>query len=104
MQRYNHTHLVGLFPRLTEFQWNTINSVQQTQRLIYQGFTGAFASFIQTGDPNAHKLTSTSEPGVPNLETGEEFVVNANGFENVKIVQLKKRCDFWKSAARFVPI
>jgi hypothetical protein len=73
--------------------------------LIYDGFTGAFASFFQTGDPNAHKLTNETEPGVPeNWRTGEEFVILPDGFENVKVDMLNARCGFWREVADDVPI
>ncbi|KAJ5523345.1 hypothetical protein N7513_012889 [Penicillium frequentans] len=85
--------------------WNTVNAVQETNRVVYLGYAGAFASFFQTGDPNAHKLTNSSEPGVPELQkTGEEFVIVDHGFENVRLVQLKKRCDFWRSIGKEIPI
>ncbi|KAJ5933596.1 hypothetical protein N7454_005925 [Penicillium verhagenii] len=85
--------------------WDSVNSVQVTNRVVYEGYTGAFASFFQTGDPNAHKLTNSSEPGVPELqETGEEFVIVDDGFENVRLVELKKRCDFWRSIGKDIPI
>jgi hypothetical protein len=79
--------------------------VQKTQSLIYNGFTGAFASFFQTGDPNTNKLTDSSQPGVPEIwKTGKEFVVNSDGFENLRVDVLAKRCAFWKDVAEFVPI
>ncbi|KAJ5805675.1 uncharacterized protein N7503_003277 [Penicillium pulvis] len=85
--------------------WDTVNAVQETNRVVYLGYAGAFASFFQTGDPNAHKLTNSSEPGVPELQkTGEEFVIVDHGFENVRLVQLKKRCDFWRSIGKNIPI
>ncbi|KAJ6014896.1 alpha/beta-hydrolase [Penicillium herquei] len=85
--------------------WDTINSVQETNRVVYEGYAGAFGSFFQTGDPNAHKLTNSSEPGVPELKnTGKEFVIVDNGFENVQLVQLKKRCAFWLSIGKDIPI
>ncbi|KAJ5751921.1 hypothetical protein N7520_008838 [Penicillium odoratum] len=85
--------------------WNSVNAVQKTNRVVYEGYAGAFASFFQTGDPNAHKLTNSSEPGVPELqETGEEFVIVDHGFENVRLVELKKRCDFWRSIGANIPI
>ncbi|PWY70467.1 carboxylesterase [Aspergillus heteromorphus CBS 117.55] len=85
--------------------WDTINTIQETDPLIYKGYTGAFASFIQTGDPNAHKLTNASEPGVPDLHaTGDEFVIADAGFENLRLVQLKERCAFWLSVAKDVPV
>ncbi|KUJ22560.1 carboxylesterase [Mollisia scopiformis] len=85
--------------------WNQVNAVQQTQPLIYDGFTGAFASFFQTGDPNAHKLTNASEPGVPeNWRTGEEFVILADGFQDLKVEMLGERCGFWRSVSADVPI
>ncbi|RAL15105.1 putative carboxylesterase [Aspergillus homomorphus CBS 101889] len=76
--------------------WNQVNSVQKSDPLIYEGYAGAFASFFQTGNPNAHKLTNTSEPGVPLLRTTEEFVITAEGFENVKLAALEERCAFWR--------
>ncbi|KAH9219016.1 putative carboxylesterase [Leptodontidium sp. 2 PMI_412] len=88
----------------TQF-WNQVNAVQKTQSLIYNGFTGAFASFFQTGDPNTNKLTDSSQPGVPEIwKTGKEFVVNSDGFENLRVDVLAKRCAFWKDVAEFVPI
>lgn len=72
---------------------------------MYLGYAGAFASFFQTGDPNAHKLSNSTELGVPELQkTGEEFVIVDHGFENVRLVQLKKRCDFWRSIGKGIPI
>jgi hypothetical protein len=86
-------------------QWNQVNSVQQTDPLIYDGFTGAFASFFQTGDPNAHKLTDGREPGVPeSRRTGEEYVIQTNGFENVETTILAERCRTWRELAASVPI
>lgn len=86
-------------------QWNRINAVQTTNPVVYKGYAGAFASFFQTGDPNAHKLTNSFEPGVPLLQkTGEEFVVVDDGFENIRIDQLKKRCDFWRKLGKQIPV
>ncbi|KAL4807357.1 Alpha/Beta hydrolase protein [Aspergillus unguis] len=77
--------------------WNRINSVQQTDPLIYKGFAGAFASFFQTGDPNAHKLTGVDVLGVPELKrSGEEFVIQEDGFDHVRLVELEERCEFWR--------
>lgn len=37
------------------------------------------ASYFQTeGDPNAHKLTDSSQAGVPELTAGKEWVVKSN--------------------------
>jgi hypothetical protein len=86
-------------------KWNQVNPIQKTQPLIYDGFTGAFASFFQTRDPNAHKLTNESEPGVPeNWQAGEEFMIESGGFENVKVEMLDNRCGFWREVAADVPI
>lgn len=79
--------------------------MQKTQPLIYQGFTGAFASFFQTGDPNQNKLTNATQPEVPEYwKTEKEFVVNSDGFQNLKLRALEKRCAFWKDVGEFVPI
>ncbi|KAK4553523.1 hypothetical protein LTR86_009319 [Recurvomyces mirabilis] len=84
--------------------WNRVNAIQTTDPLIYKGYAGAFASFFQTGDPNAHKLTNASEPGVPESRlTEEEFVIEADGFANVPTTQLQARCDFWRSVAYEIP-
>lgn len=86
-------------------KWNQVNSIQKTDSLIYDGFTGAFASFFQTGDPNAHKLTDESEPGAPeSRRTGQEYVIDANGFETVKTTLLAERCGTWRELAARVPI
>ena len=88
-----------------KIKWNQVTSIQKSQPLIYDGFTGAFASFFQTGDPNAHKLTNGSEPGVPdNWRTGEEFVIESGGFDNIKVNMLNERCGFWREVAADVPI
>ncbi|KAF9886570.1 hypothetical protein FE257_011342 [Aspergillus nanangensis] len=72
--------------------WNTVNPIQQTDPLVYHGYAGAFASFFQTGDPNAHKLTGAEVLGVPRLrETGLEFVVTEDGFENWEVTGLRER-------------
>ncbi|KAJ9621273.1 hypothetical protein H2203_007325 [Taxawa tesnikishii (nom. ined.)] len=87
--------------------WNRVGSLQTTDRLHYLGYTGAFASFFQTNDPNAYKLTNTSVPGVPELtRTGEEFVIQEGGvgFDNVGVGMLETRCAFWRSVAAQVPI
>jgi hypothetical protein len=86
-------------------QWNRVSSVQSPTSLTYLGFTGAFASFFQTGDPNEHKLTTMSVPGVPeNWRTGEEFAILQNGFENVRVDKLNERCGFWRQVANDVPV
>lgn len=77
---------------------------QQTDPFHYHGYTGAFASFFVTGDPNKLKLTNSSVPGVPALNSGREFNINMEGFANVDITQLKKRCDLWKKLAPRIPI
>lgn len=82
-----------------------MNPIQQTDPLIYDGFAGAFGSFFQAGDPNAHKLTNASEKGVPVLEkTGEEWVIAPDGFATAQVSFLKERCDFWESVGERVPV
>ena len=61
--------------------------MQKSDPLTYEGFTGAFASFMATGDPNAHKLTNASEPGVPDSwRTEEQFVIPGGNVEAVMFV------------------
>ncbi|KAI5198489.1 carboxylesterase [Aureobasidium subglaciale] len=84
--------------------WNQVNAVQKSDPLIYQGYAGAFASFFQTGDPNAHKLTNKTVAGVPEIESGEQFLVSQDGFSDVSITLLAQRCDYWRSVAHKIPI
>lgn len=85
-----------------------MNAVQVSQPLIYEGYAGAFASFMATGNPNEHKITNATQPGVPELDTGMEYVIVSDGFENVGInvggQSLEARCKFWASVAGSVPI
>jgi hypothetical protein len=85
-------------------QWNQINSIQQTDSFTYRGFAGAFASFFQTGNPNAHKLTNETVPGVPELQSEKQFLISQDGFSDVSIAQLSRRCDYWRSVAHKIPI
>ncbi|OAL56717.1 alpha/beta-hydrolase [Pyrenochaeta sp. DS3sAY3a] len=84
--------------------WNTITPVQTSDPLTYQGYAGAMASFVQTGDPNKHKVTNASIPGVPGVETGKQFLVTAGGLKQGGIAALEERCEFWLSVAGRVPI
>ncbi|KAF2085276.1 carboxylesterase [Saccharata proteae CBS 121410] len=84
--------------------WNRVNAVQQTDPFVYDGYTGAFASFFLTGDPNAHKLTNSSVAGVPPISAGDEFVIGVDEFKQVSISRLKCRCEFWKKAGTSVPL
>lgn len=86
-------------------QWNKVSSIQTPDSLIYTGYAGAFASFFQTGDPNSHKITNSSIPGVPeSWRTGEEFVITADGFADVEVEELGLRCGFWRQLADDVPV
>ncbi|KAL1650785.1 hypothetical protein SLS58_000903 [Diplodia intermedia] len=87
----------------TQF-WNQINSVQESQPVTYKGLAGAMASFFQTGDPNAHKLTDDSQSGVPELGTGKEWVIKTESLETTDIGRLKTRCAFWRENAEDVPL
>lgn len=62
------------------------------------------ASFIQTGDPNAHKITNSSVASVPGLDEGKQFLVQSQGVDSQEIGQLEERCAFWLSVASKVPI
>ncbi|KAG9953439.1 carboxylesterase, partial [Aureobasidium melanogenum] len=83
--------------------WNQVNSIQQTDPFTYQGYAGAFASFFATGDPDAHKLTNKSVVGVPELQSGQQFLVLQDGFSEGSIAQLILRCDYWRSVAHKIP-
>ncbi|PBP20955.1 carboxylesterase [Diplocarpon rosae] len=84
--------------------WDSVNPIQKSEPLIYNGFTGAIASFLQTGDPNKLKLTNATQSGVPELETELEFLIRKSGLESAGITQLKRRCEFWKEVGRDVPV
>ncbi|ETS87918.1 hypothetical protein PFICI_01746 [Pestalotiopsis fici W106-1] len=84
--------------------WNTVNSIQQTDPLHYKGFAGAFASFFMTGDPNALKLTAANVTGVPALQTGQEWVIDSDGFTTSNLTQFVARCNFWREMATKLPV
>ncbi|GAW22968.1 hypothetical protein ANO14919_125150 [Xylariales sp. No.14919] len=86
------------------YWWNTINSAQQKDPQHYRGYAGALASFFMAGDPNALKLTASNISGLPELSTGQEWVIDNAGFTKVKLLQLKERCAFWKEVAPKMPI
>lgn len=85
-------------------QWNTVNSLQTTQRFLYQGYAGAYASFIETGNPNANKLTNDSVVAWPEVKSGKEWIVQADGFAEDSLTMLKKRCDLWKKVGKYLPL
>ncbi|KAH8154968.1 uncharacterized protein LAJ45_01501 [Morchella importuna] len=84
--------------------WNTVNSLQTTQRFLYQGYAGAYASFIETGNPNANKLTNDSVVAWPEVKSGKEWIVQADGFAEDSLTMLKKRCDLWKKVGKYLPL
>ncbi|KAK7556871.1 putative carboxylesterase [Phyllosticta citricarpa] len=90
--------------------WNQVNEIQQTDPFIYQGYTGAFGSFFQTGDPNAQgpppQTGATKKPyaAVPPLQSGQEWVTKSDSFETHDVAMLTKRCAFWKDNAESVPL
>ncbi|PSR80824.1 carboxylesteras-like protein [Coniella lustricola] len=86
------------------YWWDVLNAEQQTEPDIYKGFVGAFASYLETNDPNALKLTPANVSGVPPLSSGKEFNINSTGFTDIKLTQFVERCDFWKSVAAKIPI
>lgn len=84
--------------------WNQVNTAVQTSSSVtFEGLAGAFASFFQTGNPNVHKLTKPNIPGVVESRTGEEWVIQANGFVNRRMDDLGTRCGFWIQVANDVP-
>lgn len=86
------------------YSGTTRQAFKNSPPLTYIGFTGSFASF-QTGDPNAHKFTNSSVPGVSeSWSTGEEFVVLDRCFENISVGELDARCSFWRGVAGGVPV
>ncbi|KAF1958891.1 acetylcholinesterase precursor [Byssothecium circinans] len=84
--------------------WNTLNPVQQSDPLTYTAYAGAMASFVQTGDPNVHKMTNSSIVGVPDVKEMKQFVVSSVGIKEGGIAMLKKRCALWLSVATKVGI
>lgn len=84
--------------------WNQVNAVQKSDPRTYEAYAGAMASFVQTGDPNAHKVTDGSVVGVPSIKSGEQFVIRSGGIATESVAQLEKRCAFWLSIADRIPI
>ncbi|KAF2643349.1 alpha/beta-hydrolase [Massarina eburnea CBS 473.64] len=84
--------------------WNTLNPVQQYDSLTYQAYAGSMASFVQTGDPNTHKLTNSSISSIPSVKDGKQFVVHSGGVASKEIAMLEERCRFWLSVAEKVSI
>jgi carboxylesterase type B len=84
--------------------WNTVGEIQKSDPLTYQGYAGAMASFVQTGDPNAHKVTNASVVGVPGVETEKQFLVTSGGLRQGDLGMLEERCGFWLGVAGRVPI
>ncbi|KAH7079174.1 Alpha/Beta hydrolase protein [Paraphoma chrysanthemicola] len=84
--------------------WNTVGAIQKTDPLTYEGYAGALASFVQTGNPNAHKVTNASVPGVPGIKEKKQFLVTSGGLKQGGIAQLEERCAFWLSVAGRVPV
>jgi hypothetical protein len=78
--------------------------VQKSDALNYQGYAGAMASFVQTGDPNAHKVTNASIVGVPRLSEGKQLLITEEGLEVGEVEILGKRCAFWLGVAEKVPV
>jgi hypothetical protein len=62
------------------------------------------ASFIQTGDPNAHKVTNTTVSGVPDVEEGKQFLVTSSGLRQGEISMLEARCKYWFGVAGKIPV
>ncbi|KAJ0325318.1 hypothetical protein Brms1b_000624 [Colletotrichum noveboracense] len=85
-------------------QWNQVNAVQKTDPARYQGYAGAFASFFQTGDPNALKLSPSTAAGVPSLKEIKEWTIVDAGFATAELDHLEKRCGFWRKTASKIPI
>lgn len=84
--------------------WNTVGEIQTTDKVTYQGYAGAMASFVQTGDPNSHKVTNASVLGVPGVRSGKQFLVTSGGLGNGRLGMLEERCAFWLSVAGRVPV
>ncbi|KAF6815930.1 carboxylesterase [Colletotrichum sojae] len=84
--------------------WNQNNAVQKTDPARYQSYAGVFASFFQTGDPNALKLSPSTEAAVPPLKENKEWTIVDAGFETAELEHLDKRCEFWRKTAARIPI
>lgn len=81
-----------------------MNTVQKSQPLVYNGYAGALASFVSTGDPNAHKVTNNSIVGVPSVSSDKQFVVQAGGFKQDEIKTFQQRCEFWQTQGAKIPM
>ncbi len=65
--------LISLQPPFLNHRENGV----ATGRLLRLEGIGAFASFFTTGDPNALKLTASNVSGLPDLKTGQEWVIDS---------------------------
>ncbi|KAI0400332.1 carboxylesterase [Xylaria palmicola] len=86
------------------YWWNTVNAAQKADPLHYKGYAGALASFFMTGDPNTLKLTADDVPGLPELKTRRQWIVDGAGFATAELTPLRERCAFWRDVASDVPI
>ncbi|CBX95177.1 hypothetical protein IAQ61_009720 [Plenodomus lingam] len=84
--------------------WNTLTPIQTTDPLTYTAYAGAMASFIQTADPNAHKVTNATVPAVPFITSGLEFQITPEGLKTGRIPLLEQRCAFWERLGGKVPM
>ncbi|KAH8649083.1 Alpha/Beta hydrolase protein [Xylariales sp. PMI_506] len=79
--------------------WMNPHEGQLQYPLLYQGLAGAYSSYVQTGDPNAHKLTNSSIREAPNIHTGLQYSFGSHGIRTGRLVELPERCGFWLSIA-----
>jgi len=55
--------------------------------------------------PQSWKLTPPHVPSVPELKSGDAFVVDAGGFTTVKLTHLNNRCEsLWSEIAAQIPL
>lgn len=64
------------------------------------------ASFFQTGDPNALKLTPADVPGPPSVKDGLGWVMDDSeeAFRTMDLEQLEEKCAFWRKTGARVPV
>ena len=78
-----------------------ITTYQKTKKRMYEAFAGAFAAFIQTGNPSAYLKAAEA---LPKIDTNNIWLVQEENFGRVDSKYLQQRCAFWQTHGQSVPV
>jgi hypothetical protein len=78
-----------------------ITTSQKTKKMVYEAFAGAFASFIQTGNPSSHLKAAEA---IPRIDSGNMWRVQDGKFGLIDSKYLQQRCKFWQTHGQLVPV